>query len=85
MIDLQNTTADEMIAAMVTVSDSAVPAGLLVPGDRVVYRMHDFYNVATVVSVEESATWHDGVTVTTDIGHSWSCSRKNTLCHKVAS
>jgi hypothetical protein len=81
-IDCSQNTADDMIAAMEIVKRSAVAAGLLRPGDRVVYRMDDAYNVATVVSVERSGTWRDGVEVTTDL-HTWSCSGKNMLCHLV--
>ena len=88
MLDLREVTAEDAIDAMLTVESLRVPAGSLHTGDRVVYHLNDVYNVATIESVVGS--WLPGhprgmdVTITTDIGHTWSCSHKNRMCLRVS-
>ncbi|MHB1772064.1 MAG: hypothetical protein ACYCST_10025 [Acidimicrobiales bacterium] len=80
-LDLRSVTANEAIAAVMTVEGLRCRAGSLRTGDRIVYHRNGVYHVDTVTSV--TGSWYPGaarprdVTITTQSGDSWSCSHEN--------
>lgn len=77
MLDLRNMTADQAIDAMITVADLSVAAKDLRPGDAIVYYRAGVYHSTEVESVTPARNFHDGLTITTTSGDSWSCAKAN--------
>lgn len=80
-------TAAEVIVALELLREVRTPACDLRPGDAVVYQdgegggyVHAIVHAIEPASGNPADNW---LTISTSLGHRWSCSPHNARCHKV--